>query len=247
MTKKIKLFCLPYAGGSAMIYNQWKKSIHPMIQLCPIELAGRGKRFSESFYDSISDAVDDIYGMISDELDDYPYAFFGHSMGALLSYELARKISASSHPKPIHLLLSGKNPPHIMDDSKIYHALPDEEFKRKILKIGGTPPELFEHQELLNIFIPLLRADFRIFETYEFNIDNSLLDCAITLLYGIADEEVSAEQMNEWQRYTRTSCQIHRYEGGHFFINEQVGAVVEMINGILTNTITLLNAGGKTG
>jgi medium-chain acyl-[acyl-carrier-protein] hydrolase len=160
-------------------------------------------------------------------------------MGALLGYELARKIAASSHPKPDQLFLSGMNPPHIKDEAKMYHLLPDDEFKKKILNIGGTPPEVFEHQELLEIFIPLLRADFRILETYKFIIDNSVLDCPITLFYGAGDEEVASQTMNEWQRYTRSSCQLHQYEGGHFFINVQMEAIVEMINGILVNTITL--------
>lgn len=233
MVATVKLFCLPYAGGSAAIYHQWKKYLDSNIQLCPLELAGRGKRFLEPHYDSIFNAVDDIYEQISDNLDDGPYAFFGHSMGALLSYELARKFCTSSHVKPVHLIVSGKNPPHISEAPKMYHALPENEFINKILRMGGTPPEVFQHQELLNLIIPLLRSDFRIFETYEFSEDQCELNCGITVFYGAADEEISAEKMAEWRKYTRSDYQIRCFDGGHFYINEHMEAVVGMINTIL--------------
>lgn len=89
---KIKLFCLPYAGGSSVIFNSWKQYIDPSIELVPIELAGRGKRINEPLYNGVNDAVEDVFGLIKNKITDTPYALFGHSMGGMISYELAQKI-----------------------------------------------------------------------------------------------------------------------------------------------------------
>jgi medium-chain acyl-[acyl-carrier-protein] hydrolase len=226
----IKLFCLPYAGGSAMIYHRWKRSLHGTIQLCPIELTGRGKRFTEPYYDSLLAAVEDVYELVKPELNRGPYAFFGHSMGSLLAYELARKIETLPHPKPLHLFLSGGNPPHLKNNEKIYHTMPEEEFKVEILKMGGTPREVFEHKELLEIFIPLLRADYKIIETYEFQPDHPVFDYGITGFYGKADEEATGDKMREWQQYTKTQFWLHEYEGGHFFIHDYMDEIIQIIN-----------------
>lgn len=233
----IKLYCLPYAGGSAMTYTRWKKNLNGMIQLCPIELAGRGKRFTEPYYNSLSEAVDDIYQLIKPELDSGPYAFYGHSMGSRLVYELVRKIEALPHPKPVHLFLSGGNPPHLKKNEKVYHTMPEEQFKTEIFNMGGTPREVFEHKELLEIFIPLLRADYKILETYEFQPDSMVFNCGITLFNGKADTEVSGVEIREWQRYTKIPCPIHEYEGGHFFIHDFMEDIVQIINDTLIQTL----------
>jgi len=234
--EKIKLFCLPYAGGSATIYHQWKKYLHHRIQLCPVELAGRGKRFSENCYDSLADAVCDIYQSIKPELNTASYSFFGHSMGSILVYELVRKINALPHPRPVHLFLSGRYPPHIIKREKNYHQLPDDEFKSEIIKMGGTPPEVFEHHELLAIFLPLLRADYKIIETYQYTPEDLDFNCGITLFNGKADQEVSGDEMLEWRRYSQAECRLYEFEGGHFFIHEHMEDIVEIINNTLIKT-----------
>jgi medium-chain acyl-[acyl-carrier-protein] hydrolase len=242
----VKLFCLPYAGGSAMVYNRWKRSINGMIQLCPIELAGRGIRFSKPYYDSLPEAVDDIYGMIKNQLDSGPYAFYGHSMGSLLVYELVRKIMTLPHRQPVQLFMSGGNPPHIKNAKKIYHTMPEEQFRDEIIKIGGTPQEVFEHKELLDIFIPLLRADYKIIETYQIQPNQTVLfDCGITVFNGKADKEVSHDKLREWQRYTKSRCQVYEYEGGHFFIQDYREDIIQIINDTLIGTIINSEAGLK--
>jgi medium-chain acyl-[acyl-carrier-protein] hydrolase len=241
----IKLFCLPYAGGSAAVFSRWKGSLNGMIQLQPIELAGRGKRFSDANYDSLLEAVDDIYGLIKPELDRALYAFWGHSMGSLLIYELVRKIETLPHPKPIHLFLSGSNPPHIKKDGKIFHTMPEDRFKEEIFKMGGTPREVFEHRELLKIFLPLLRADYKILETYEHKSDHPVFDCAITLFNGKADEEVTGAEILKWQQYTKQPCRLYEYEGGHFFINDYMEDIIQIINDTLIQAILHTETGSR--
>ena len=104
--KRIRLFCLPYAGGSAMLYTRWKKFLHDSIELYPVELAGRGSRSKEPFYNSVNDAVDDIYNSIEETLDDTEFAFFGHSMGCVLVYELMYRIKELKNRIPIHAFFS---------------------------------------------------------------------------------------------------------------------------------------------
>jgi medium-chain acyl-[acyl-carrier-protein] hydrolase len=232
----IKLFCLPYAGGSAMVYNRWKLSINGMIQIRPVELTGRGKRFTEPYYDNLMQAVDDIYRLVKPELNGL-YAFYGHSMGSLLVYELVRKINSLPHPQPVHLFLSGGSPPHIRKSDKVYHKMPEEQFKEEIFKMGGTPREVFENKELLEIFIPLLRADYKILETYEFQPEHPVFDCGITLFNGKEDEEVTSDEIRQWQRYTKVQCPLHEYESGHFFIHDQMEDIVQIINDTLIQAL----------
>ncbi|HEX3044655.1 MAG TPA: thioesterase domain-containing protein [Bacillota bacterium] len=231
MHKSIKLFCLPYAGGSAMVYTKWRKYLNPWITLHPVEMAGRGKRFQIPLYQSFPEAVDDLCRMIQPELLHHnPYAFFGHSMGSFLVYELTRKLIALNYPEPAHLFLSGRYPPHIKKEEKVYHLLPEEEFRKEILEMGGTPPEVFEHQELLDIFLPILRADYKILETYESPACETRFGCPITTLLGDQDKDVSKDDMEQWRDYTTNQFDSYQFDGGHFFINEKTEAVVKIIN-----------------
>lgn len=226
---KIKLFCLPYAGGSAMMYTKWKKLLHPSIELCPVELAGRGKRFKDKFYDSFNAAVDDAYHLIEHEIHKAPYAFFGHSMGASISFELCHKIKESGGPPPVHLFLSGRKPPHLKPDDSNIHELPEEEFKEEIAKLGGTAPEVLAHKELLEIFLPVLRADYRILETHQYVEKAGKLDYDTTILYGTEDDATENE-IRGWQIYMNKPCNFRRFEGDHFFINVLTKDIVDVIN-----------------
>ncbi|MCU0287008.1 MAG: thioesterase domain-containing protein, partial [Acidobacteria bacterium] len=128
--KKFKLFCLPYAGGSAAIYNKWRPYLDKRIELVPLDLAGRGRRIYDPLYDSIAEAVEDIYNMIEKQLEDVPYSFFGHSMGGIMVYELAQKIRNLQRPQPIHIFIAGRGAPDIPgEDEKIFHKLPEDQFK----------------------------------------------------------------------------------------------------------------------
>ncbi len=227
---KIKLFCLPYAGGSANIYMEWKKYLHPLIELNAIELAGRGPRSEVPFYKSVDEAVSDIYNRIKDDLNNCRYVIFGHSMGSVLAYELAYKIKSLQHLPPLHLFFSGRHAPQIKKDKKNLHVLPDNEFMREVIELGGTPKELLENRELLEIFLPILRADFQIVETYNYIEKNEKLDCDITILWGKQEEETTISDISLWRGHTNKSCRIHLLNGGHFFINEFMQDVVSIIN-----------------
>ncbi|MBE5096681.1 thioesterase [Bacillus thuringiensis] len=230
----IVLFCLPYAGGSESIYANWKKYLDPSIELHAIKLSGRGKRFNESLYSSLDKAIEDIYSQIKPYLHK-PFIFFGHSMGSLLAYELAYKVKQLNGVNPFHMFLSGgKTPQGYANENKKIHLFPNEEFKNEIKQMGGTPQEILDNPELLDIFIPILKSDFKIIENYIFSSDNFKFDCNITVLHGRKDD-ISEEEILRWKLYTKKNCNIVPFEGGHFFINECTESIVKLINQEIQN------------
>lgn len=234
----IKLFCLPYAGGTSMMYLKWKKYLHPSIELCPIELAGRGRRITEPYYRDLETAVNDIYASIGDILNTSDYAIFGHSMGSAIAYELAKKIAEMGDCLPKHLFISGRAAPHICKERQI-HQLPDQQFLEEIKKFGGTPQELLENTELLELFLPILRADFKIIESYRYQGENNPLNCNITVLGG-RNDDIGLTELAAWQHYTHKEFQMLMFEGGHFFLINQVEKIAEIINDSLTKKFAVV-------
>lgn len=238
--KRITLYCFPFAGGSASAYNKWRQYADRHIELKAVELAGRGRRIYEPVYNHMKDAVDDVFNMISPDLavdiSHGGYAFYGHSMGGIIAYELARVIREKQLPGPRHIFFSGRTAPHVpfSEDEESYYDLPDEEFKEKIIDLGGTPKEFFEHPELLHVLLPMLRSDFRIAETYEHKGNVEPFDHDITVLFG-KDEDVAAEECHGWKEHTRKVCRMHFFEGDHFFIHRHAEKIMGMVNYTLLN------------
>jgi medium-chain acyl-[acyl-carrier-protein] hydrolase len=154
-------------------------------------------------------------------------------MGGIIAYELAIKIKKNNLPEPVHIFFSGRGAPHIPDeDEELYYLLPDDQFKDKIIDLGGTPKEFFEHPELLEVLLPMIKSDFKIAETYKYTGEVFPLDYDISVFIG-KDEEVTAEQMHGWKEITRKICTIHYFEGDHFFINDEMEKIVKIINNTL--------------
>lgn len=230
---KTRLFCFPYAGGSAMVYNQWAAYLDRSVVLRPVELAGRGNRIHEPLYQDIPAAVMDIYKLIADEIDRMPYALFGHSMGCLITYELAQFLRERGKPQPVHIFFSGKGAPHIRrNDEKMFHLMSDERFRDEVLKLGGTPPEFFEHPELLDLFLPVLKNDFRITETAVRHSHVRPLESSITVFLG-KDDDLDDDECQGWKAHTQQTCNIRYFDGGHFFLHDHAQQVVQHINHIL--------------
>lgn len=214
-----------------MVYSKWKKKLNSSIDLKLIELAGRGKRYSESFYDSFPSAIEDIYTIVKSELDDTNYALWGHSMGSLLVFELAYKLKEMGYKEPVHIFLSGRYPPHIYkNEEQAINELPEKEFIEEIFRLGGTPKEMLESKELLSIFIPILRADYKILHGYRYYPKEKKLDCNISVFNGKQDIEIRPSDILQWKLYTSKGCTFYQFDGGHFYINENENGLVEIIN-----------------
>lgn len=234
MLKNIKLFCLPYAGGSSNIYSGWGKCLNHSIEIHPIELAGRGKRYTDYLYDNIEQATDDVYEIVEGNIGDssFDYAIFGHSLGGLIAYELIHRIKLKAKRQPVHVFFSGAKAPHFNKEKDKTYDLPNEEFKQKVSELGGTPREVLENDELLSVFLPILRADFKINETYEYVERQDKIDCDITVLSGKKDD-IKLNEIVEWRKHTAGKCNIYMLEGDHFFINTHSDDVIKIINNTL--------------
>ncbi|PEX96115.1 thioesterase [Bacillus cereus] len=226
--QKTKLFCFPHAGGSAFSYAKWKNYFNPYIEVVPIELAGRGYRIEESLYQSMEEAVNDVYTSIVKQIEHSPYILYGHSMGSLIAYEVARKIQDSKNVLPEFLVLSGRNHPN-SKMKNIRHNLPNEQFKREVIAMGGTPSGVLQSEELMGIFLPILRADFKIVETYIH--DNNMQACDIDFLIfnGENDEFTTYNQVIKWEQYTSKTCTFYSFKGNHFFLNENIEEIANRI------------------
>lgn len=233
---KIKLFCFPYAGGSSVIFHRWKQYLDSGIELVPIELAGRGKRIHEPLYEDVQAMLDDVFERTKHDITHSSYALFGHSLGSTISYGLANRVRELCLPPPVHLFFSGRSAPHVKKkEEKIYHLMNEEEFKKEVMALGGTPAEFFVQPELMQLFLPMLRNDFKLAET-ELNREIHPFDESITVFMG-KDDDLTAEECDGWKKHTRQVCTLHYFEGGHFFLHNELEKMVRIINGIL-NTST---------
>lgn len=228
----MRLFCLPYAGGSETIYYKWKNYLQPFIEVVPIELKGRGKRFSEFFYESLEEAVEDIFENIKDKIVDNDYAIYGHSMGSLLAYELYYKICNENAKMPKHMFFSGYKAPSIKREKENTYTLPDYDFMKKVMGLGGAPDELMNNQELLQIFLPIIRSDFKILETYNYKERKEKIHCDVSILNGKQDS-INLKEILAWKDHVCGDFKIHNFEGNHFFINTNVKNITKVISNTL--------------
>lgn len=230
----IKLFCFPYAGGSAQVFKPWRRYLHEQIELIPVELAGRGIRMGETLYRDTDDAVTDIIRTIQPMIAQGPYALFGHSMGCKIVYELLHRINAKGLPAPQQAFFSGRSAPHLTETAtQQLHLLDDNDFLQTIRDFGGTPPEFFDHPDLLHLFLPVLRNDFRLSETG--NTTEDILPFAqdIAVLAGRGDPHMYGD-IEEWKKYTHAQCHIYEFDGGHFFLQHKIPEITALINMSLT-------------
>ena len=224
----MKLFCFPYAGGASNAFLPWKPLLAPELELDLLELAGRGRRLSDSLYETLDQAVDDLYPTIIQAAGESPFILFGHSMGALIAYELAVKLKTAGHKGPDHIFFSGLRAPHLHWEEKSIYHLNDAEFTKEILELGGTATDIFQYPQLAKIYMPILRADFKITNTYSY-IEHEPLDCDFTVIYG--DQEFAPPtDIEAWRTYTTGKCRIIPFPGGHFFINEHREQIITLLN-----------------
>ena len=221
------LFCLPYAGGSKLIYTNWQKHLNPSIKFEPIELKGRGKRGDENFYESFNEAIDDLFLRIKEKITHNKYAIFGHSLGGLLTYELYYKICDEHLPQPKHLFFSGNVAPSVRELKEL-HKLPDNQFMKEIIDLGGTPEEVLKNEELRSLVLPILRSDIKLNENYVYKERKEKIACDVTVLNG-KEEDISLEKLLEWKNHC-VSFKIHMVEGNHFFINSDIENIMQIIN-----------------
>ena len=214
---RYRLFCFPYAGGGASIFNDWQAELPPEVELYALQLPGRENRFSESPQTRFKQLIETLIPIIKPYLD-LPFAFFGHSLGAWVGFELIRELRRQKYPLPAHFFVSGSKAPQLIDLKPPIHRLPDDKFLAKIKSFQGTPEAVLEDSKLMELFLPALRADFAVLETY-FYAGSDPLNCPITVFGGKQDTQVTTEELMAWQQQTEGEFTRQMFNGGHFFLN----------------------------
>jgi medium-chain acyl-[acyl-carrier-protein] hydrolase len=217
----VRLFCFPSAGTGAATYRPWASLMPRHVEVCAVQLPGRENRLREPAFTSLTAMLEALRGALRPQID-RPFAFFGHSMGALVAFELARALQSDRAAAPAHLLLSGRRPPHIPEAEAPLHALPDDEFIASInRRYGGIPDEILRERDLLALLLPGLRADMTLIETHRFE-PGALLDCPLTAFGGSADTRAAREQLDQWRLHTRGPARVRMFDGGHFYLHDDI-------------------------
>ncbi|HEX2190639.1 MAG TPA: alpha/beta fold hydrolase [Longimicrobiaceae bacterium] len=233
----VRLLCLPFAGGAASAYRAWPELMGEDVEVSAVQLPGREMRLREPPFDRVEPLVAALADVLDPTLD-RPYAVFGHSMGALIGFELARELRRRGRPLPVALVASGRNAPHLPARDPLMHPLPEPEFLERLRTFEGTPEAVLEHQELMQLLIPLLRADFAVNEAYTHR-EEAPLDLPLLAMGGDADPEVSREGLEAWSGYTTGPFTLEVYPGGHFFLNPLAREVTRAVRGVVARAARL--------
>ena len=230
----MKLLCFPYAGASAVSFQKWNKYFDG-IKIIAIDPPGRGSRLGEPLCNTIGKMIFDIKKQVVEKVDPATeeYAVYGHSMGCLLIYELLHELVEMRFSMPVHVFLSGKNPPHILVDKPICQ-FSDDEFIKTVIAMGGVDARFFETPGFANVFVPILRSDLSISELYNYE-EKKKLPVDISFFFASDDPMINNQYVKQWADYITGSFRMYYFTGGHFFILGQEQE--EKIAGIIQETL----------
>ncbi len=219
----LRLFCFPYAGGNAYFYRDWQRHLSNGVGLSLAHLPGRGSRISEPAFREYKLLIAALADAIAPHLPPV-FAFWGHSMGAMISFELARELRRRNQPSPIALFVSGRSAPQIPDRDPHTFDLPKQEFIAELRRLKGTPAEVLESAELTDLLLPTVRADFELIQKYEYQSE-APLSCAIRAYGGLQDTEVPAADLKAWQEQTTGTFKVRMFPGDHFYVHTSADLV----------------------
>lgn len=221
-----RLFCFSHAGGGSALYAPWRAAFGPGIEVCPVLLPGREARMSEPAYRRMEDLIDPLVAALEADLE-LPFSLFGHSMGSIVAFELARRLAALGYPLQ-SLMVSGRRAPHLRSAHAPVHTLDNDGFIDAIGALGGTPDEVLRDQGLFRTFLPSLRADFELNERYLPLIGHPLR-CRLLAFSGDADAQVTESELLAWREVSAGSFSHHMLPGNHFYLQGLPLALRELI------------------
>lgn len=224
---RVRLFCFPYAGGSASTFREWPKALSPGVEVRAVQVPGRGPRLHEPPFRDVYALVEAFLPVMARYLDK-PFAFFGHSMGGAIAFELSRRLRRACGVEPRHLFISARRAPHLELKGPVIYNLPELEFREELRQLGGTPAEVLEHPELMEMIVPLLRADISLSQTYKCDTRHSLT-CPMTIFGGLRDEYDELEGLAVWREHTVGPFNLKMFEGDHFFINTAQRSILDAV------------------
>jgi len=227
-TSTLRMFCLPYAGGSASVFRLWPQHLPPRIEVWAAQPPGRETRFTEPAFSHPGAYLDALMLSVRPLLEEKPFVFFGHSMGAILTFELTRRLRAEGLRQPLRLFVSGKDAPHLPAKVDRAHLLPEPEFIDYLRKLGGTPPEVIANKELRELVFPILRRDFQLLHEYKYQAE-APLEVPMRAFGGTTDHYVAEKDLAAWAEHSRRFLGMRLFPGGHLFLNEQRLPLVQAI------------------
>lgn len=230
----MKIIAFTFAGGSKYSFKQFSNILPNFIVM---EYSGRGTRVNDELLFEVNLIIEDLLPKVIQEIDSCDqYVIYGHSMGALIGYLICHKLQELKIKKPSKLIISGRKPPNVGQRKKISH-FEDQLFWEEVIKIGGVPTELGKHPELMNFYIPILKADFKAIEDYKYNIAERL-DIPLDIFYG-KDEGIQENEINNWCQQSTGKVVIKSLEGNHFFIFNQANYFINYFKELSENLYSL--------
>lgn len=226
---KLRLFCFSYAGSGASVYRRWPNTILSEVEICAVKLPGHEGRFIEEPYRRVTKLVEDLASDIF-PLFNKPFLFFGHSLGAHISFYLARYLRKNYKLCPLHMFVSGARAPHLPErPGSLHYKMEKDIFIKKLIELGGMAEEILQNKELIDLLLPILRADVEILNTTEY-YEEEPLDCSISSFGGLHDPRVSREDTEAWNKHTHGDFCLTMISGKHLFINTHREQVIDLVN-----------------
>ncbi|MGY3617883.1 thioesterase II family protein [Bradyrhizobium sp. USDA 10063] len=239
----MRLFCLPYSGGSAMVYARWRRLLPSWIEVQPIEWPGRGARMDEPLATDPRTLAEQLASELRAQVDG-PYALFGHSLGALVAFELAYSLLDRGAPAPVVLSASGTEAPAVRDGSRWRLPLSDDALLDELRNLRGTSDEALSNPEIMRAALPVLRADFLMCGAYTYR-PRPPLPCAIHVFGGEDDETSGDDSLMAWKRETLAEFSLDMLPGHHFFIHTQQARILDLICSVLSRQSNRSQAGRR--
>lgn len=227
---KIRLFCFPFAGGGAFTFYPWWRELNDYVELVLIEPPGRGSRISEPPHQTMEGLVGEIV-QHHKFITKIPYVFFGHSLGCRVAFELTCQLKDLGKPLPEYFIASGSRAPHLPNEHCVTYDLPKQSFLRELERLNGTPKEVLSNNELMELLIPILRADFKMAETYQ--AQELKMTYPIIVLHGEDDTGIKPHELIAWKELSSKECSLVQLPGDHFFINKFRGEVIAQVSAVL--------------
>jgi medium-chain acyl-[acyl-carrier-protein] hydrolase len=224
---ELRLICFPYAGGDASVFRDWYKTLPDHLEMLAVQLPGRSNRLFEPAIDCMNTLVRKVHQELLPYLDK-PYVLLGHSLGSKIAFELLHQLSIKSEPLPIHYIASGSRAPHLPRARHFIHNLPDQLFIKEIAKLNGTPDAILKNRELMDLLLPMLRADFCLADTYSPGVRKAL-EIPVSVFNGKDDYPNSDKQKMYWQQHFTNEVDYQTFKGGHFFINDNQPAYMSAL------------------
>jgi surfactin synthase thioesterase subunit len=222
-----RLVCLPHAGGSAPFFLPVAAALSPGVDVVAIQYPGRQDRRGEQPLDDMDALADGVFAVLRDQ-PELPVTVFGHSLGAIVGFELVRRLEAAGQP-PVRLFASGRRAPSAFRETEKVHLRDDAGILAEVRRLNGTASSVLGNDELMRAVLPALRADYRIAETYRC-APTDAVRCPITVLTGDDDPKTTLDEANEWAPHTTAEFDLRVFTGGHFFLTQHVDAINQLLS-----------------